>query len=98
MKMKPMVGKILVKLDEKLDDKMKGGIIIPGGMGEGTPRKATIEKLSKGRRNQKGEIIPFEVQEGNKVLISLYGGIQLDDEDSSHLLIEEEDILAIIEE
>lgn len=99
MKFVPIGNKILVELQEKLEETKKGGIIIPVTAQQSKPRKATIKSLGTGKRTQNGTLVPFEVKAGDTVMVSLYGGIKLDDDvDSTLLLIEEEDILAKLEE
>ena len=95
MNCKPLGRKIIVRLEEKLKEVKVGKVIVPDTISENSPKKAVVVKL--GNEMNNGKKIPFSVKEGEKVLVSLYGGIMFS-EDEALLIVEEDDILAIIEE
>ncbi len=93
-KVKPLGQRVLVKrLDE--DETSGGGIIIPDTAKE-KPQEATIVALGTGK-NEEGKEVPFSVTEGDKVLISKYGGTDIKLDGEEHLILSESDILAIVE-
>ncbi len=95
MKMRPLHDRILVKrVDE--ETKTKGGIIIPDTAKE-KPQEAKVVAVGSGRVTDEGKVVALEVKKGDRVLFGKYSGseVQLDGEE--HLIIREEDILAIIE-
>jgi chaperonin GroES len=96
MKVKPLGDRVLVKRLEPEVVK-KGGIIIPDTAKE-KPQKGIVIEVGPGKVDDQGKRIPMEVKKGDKVLFGKYAGseIQLDDEE--HLIIEENQILAIIKE
>jgi len=78
-KITPLGDRVLVKqVDE--DEQVKGGIIIPDSAKE-KPQEAEVVALGTGKKDDDGNIIPFLVKKGDKVLISKYGGteVKLDD-------------------
>jgi chaperonin GroES len=95
MKIRPLNDRILIKRVEE-EQKTKGGIIIPDSAKE-KPAEGIVVAVGKGKLNDKGERIALEVKAGNRVLFSKYGGtdVKLDGED--HLIMREDDILAIVE-
>ena len=95
MKVRPLNDRILVKRLEE-EETTKGGIIIPDSAKE-KPAEGEVIAVGKGKVNDKGERVEMDVKVGDRVLFSKYGGtdVKLDGED--HLIMREDDILAIIE-
>ena len=96
MKIRPLNDRILVKRLEE-EEKTKGGIIIPDSAKE-KPAEGKVIAVGSGKHNEKGERIALDVKVGDRVLFSKYGGtdVKLDGED--HLIMREDDILAIVED
>ena len=95
MSLRPLSDRILVERVEE-DEKTKGGIIIPDSAKE-KPAKGEVVACGHGKVNGKGERVAPELKEGDRVLFSKYGGtdVKLDGED--HLIMREDDILAVVE-
>jgi chaperonin GroES len=94
-KIRPLHNRLIVKrLDE--DEKTAGGIIIPDSAKE-KPSQGRVVHAGTGRRDDSGKLVAMEVQKGDRVLFSKYSGtdVTLDGED--HLIISEDDVLAILE-
>ena len=90
----PLGDRVLVQpLEEK--EVKKGGIIIPDTAKE-KPQEGTVIAVGPGKVNDSGKIVAMNVKKGDKVLYGKYSGtdIKLDGED--HLIMPEEDILAIL--
>jgi chaperonin GroES len=84
---------LVKRLEEK--EQIKGGIVIPDSAKE-KPQEAEVVALGSGKRNDKGEIIAFEVKLGDRVLISKYGGTEVTYEGTKYVLLREDDLLAIL--
>lgn len=95
MKVKPLGDRILVKRLEPADIK-KGGIIIPDSAKE-KPQEAKVIALGQGKLLENGKRTPFEVKVGDKVFINKYGGTEITINDEEHIIVREEDIMAVIE-
>jgi chaperonin GroES len=52
--------------------------------------------VGKGKVLEDGKVIPLEVKEGDKVLISKYAGTEIKIEDEESVLVREDEILAKI--
>ena len=50
-----------------------------------------------GRTNDKGEVIPVGVKEGDVVVFSKYGGTELKYDGQEYLLLSARDLLAVVE-
>lgn len=95
MAVQPLLDRVLVKRLEEKEEK-KGGIIIPDTAKE-KPQEAEVIAVGPGKRGENGERIPMEVKKGDKVLISKYGGTDVKIDDSEHVILREDDILAIVQ-
>jgi chaperonin GroES len=94
MKVKPLGDRILVKRLEPTESQ-KGGIIIPDSAKE-KPQEAKVIALGQGKLLEDGKRARFEVKAGDKVFINKYGGTEINIDDEEHLIVREEDILAVI--
>jgi len=91
---RPLGDRVLVQqVEEK--EQVKNGIIIPDSAKE-KPQEATVVAVGSGKRDEKGEKIPFEVKAGDKVLISKYGGTEVKIDGDTYQILREDDILGII--
>ena len=94
MKLQPLNDRILVKRLAS-EEKTAGGLYIPDTAKE-KPCKGQVIAAGPGKVDEKGERIAVSVKKGDMVLFNKYAGteVKLDGED--HLVLREEDILAII--
>jgi len=95
MNIRPLHDKILVKRID-LPNKTKGGIIIPDTATE-KPQEGKVIALGTGKILEDGKVIKLEVKKGDKVLFSQYGGNDINIDGDEYLIMEENDVLAIIE-
>ncbi|RJP27435.1 MAG: co-chaperone GroES [Candidatus Omnitrophota bacterium] len=94
MQITPLGDRILVKPLEA-EDKTKGGIILPDTAKE-KPQEGRVVAVGKGKVLEDGKVQPLEVKPGDKILYGKYSGTEIKLEDEEHLIIKEEDVLAII--
>ena len=94
-KVKPLGGRVLV---EPLEPKevVKGGIVIPDTARE-KPSEGRVIALGTGKIDDKGNKVPFEVKKGDRVLLSKYGGTEIEVDDKKYKILESDEILAIVE-
>ena len=94
MKVIPLHDRVLLKrLEEK--ETVKGGIIIPDTARE-KPQEAEVIEDGKGRVGEDGKVIPLDVKKGDKVLIGKFSGTEVTIDDTEHVIVREEEILAKI--
>lgn len=74
------------------ETKTKGGIMIPE-KAQGKVQSATVVAVGPGARNDKGEIVPPSVKEGDKVLLPEYGGTKIEIEDKEYYIFRDTDLL-----
>jgi len=94
MQITPLGDRILVKPLEA-EEKTKGGIILPDTAKE-KPQEGRVVAVGKGKFLDDGKVQPLEVKPGDKILYGKYSGTEIKLEDEEHLIIKEEDVLAII--
>ncbi len=95
MKVHPLYDRVLLKRLEEQEVK-RGGIIIPDTAKE-KPQEAEIIEAGKGRVNDEGKTIPLAVKKGDRVLIGKYSGTEVTIDGVEHVIVREEEILAVIE-
>lgn len=95
MKLRPLHDRVIVKRLEE-EEKTLGEIIIPDTAKE-KPQQAKIIAVGKGRVLEDGKVVPLIVKEGDRVLFGKYAGTDIKLAGEEHLIMREDDILAIIE-
>jgi chaperonin GroES len=95
MKIRPLYDRILVKRVEEKEVR-KGGIIIPDSAKE-KPMEADVVSVGKGKINDEGKITPLDVKKGDRILIGKYAGQEIKIENVEHLIMREDEVLAVIE-
>ncbi len=95
MAIRPLHDRILVKRVEE-DKTTKGGIIIPDTAKE-KPIEGKVVAVGNGRVGDDGELRPLTVKKGDLVLFGKYGGTEVKFDGIDHLILREDDVLAIIE-
>ena len=95
MSFRPLYDRILIERVEE-EEKTKTGIIIPDAAREKQQRGKVIS-VGKGRVNEKGEVIPLTVKEGDVVLFEKYGGEDLKIDGKEYVVLKEEGVIGIVE-
>src|SRR6266545_4969721 len=95
MTIRPLHDRILAKrLAEQ--DKTAGGLFIPDNAKE-KPLEALVVSVGSGKLLENGKTQALSIKAGDRVLIGKYSGseVKLDGED--HIILREDDVLAILE-
>jgi chaperonin GroES len=95
MKIKPLNDRVIVKRIEE-EEKTKGGIIIPDTAKE-KPSEGKVVAVGSGKLLDDGKRQPLEVKKGDKVLFGKYAGTEVKIDGQEHLIMREDDIIAIVE-
>lgn len=95
MKFKPLHDRVLVKRLE-MEEKTAGGIIIPDTAKE-KPQRGEVMAAGPGKIDDDGKLVPMSVKKGDIVLFAKYAGTEIKLDGVEHLVMREEDILAIVE-
>ena len=95
MKVRPLADRILVKREEP-SDTVRGGIIIPDSAKE-RPQEGKVVAAGPGKLDDKGKRVALEVKVGNLILMGKYAGTEVKIDGEEHIIMREDDVLAIIE-
>jgi chaperonin GroES len=87
--------RVIVKRVEE-EEKTKGGIIIPDTAKE-KPVEGKVIAVGDGKVADDGKKIPLEVKAGDKILFGKYAGTEIQIDGEEHLIMREDDIIAIVE-
>jgi len=77
-------------------DKTKGGLFIPDNAKE-KPLEAVVIAVGTGKRLDNGTILPITVKAGDKILIGKYTGSEVKLAGEDHIIMSEDDVLAVLE-
>jgi chaperonin GroES len=95
MKIRPLHDRVVVlRIDE--EEQTAGGIIIPDTAKE-KPQEGKVIAVGKGKLNESGERIPLTVKKNDRVLFTKYGGNEIEIEGVEHVIMREDDIIAVFE-
>ena len=95
MKIRPLYDRILVKRIEE-QQKTAGGLFIPDSAKE-KPQEALVVAVGNGKIQDDGSLRKLEVKAGDKILFSKYSGNEIKIDGTEHLILREDDILAVLE-
>ena len=95
VKVKPLEDRVLVTIDES-EQTTASGLVIPDTAKE-KPQQGTVIAVGPGKRSDTtGDVIQLDVNEGDTVLFSKYGGTEVKVDGNEYLILSARDILAII--
>ena len=92
---RPLHDRVLVKR-VKEEEKTKGGIIIPETAQE-KPQEGEVVAVGPGARDEDGERIAMDVKVGDRILFGKYSGSDIKIDGEEHLILREEDVLAVLD-
>lgn len=95
MKFKPLLDRVVIKRTEE-ETRTAGGIIIPDTAKE-KPSQGVIVAVGAGARDEKGNLIPMTLKEGDKVLFGKWSGTEIKVAGEDLLILKEADVLGILE-
>jgi chaperonin GroES len=94
MSIRPLYDRVMLKRVDPAET-VKGGIIIPDTAKE-KPMEAVVAAVGEGKFDDNGKRIPMSVKTGDKVLIGKYSGTEVKIDGEDHVIVREDEILAIL--
>ena len=94
MKFRPLYDRILVKR-VNAESRSAGGLIIPDSAKE-KPQEAEVVAVGSGRILPSGEVRAVSVAAGDRVIFGKYTGDEIKLDGEEHVILREEDILAVV--
>jgi chaperonin GroES len=95
MKLKPIGDKIIVERIEP-ESKTKGGIVLPDNVKE-KPKEGKVIAIGEGKLLDNGSRVAPSVKVGEKIIFSSFAGNEVKIDTKEYLIMNEEDILAVLE-
>src|SRR5207247_10127030 len=92
MDLQPLGDRLIVEVLED-EETTISGIVLPDTAKE-KPQRGRVLAVGPGARNDKGEIVPMEVAEGDEIIFSKYGGTEIKLGTDEVLILRESDVLA----
>ena len=93
--MKPLHDRIIVRRIEEGEQKV-GGIIIPDSAKE-KPQQGKVIAVGAGKIKDDGKRVPLDVKEGDTILFGKYSGQEIKISGEEHLIMREDEVLAIVD-
>jgi chaperonin GroES len=95
MHIRPLHDRILAKrLAEQ--EKTAGGLFIPDTAKE-KPLEAEVIAVGNGKILEDGSVRALDVKKGDKILIGKYSGSEVKIDGEEHIILREDDVLAVLE-
>ena len=95
MKVRPLHDRIIVRRIEEGEQKV-GGIIIPDTAKE-KPQQGKVIAAGSDKTKDDGKRVPLDVKEGDTILFGKYSGQEIKLEGEEHLIMREDEVLAVLE-
>jgi chaperonin GroES len=92
MNLKPLGDRLIVEvLDE--EETTTSGIVLPDTARE-KPQRGRVLAVGPGSRDDEGKYVPLDVEEGDEIVFSKYGGTEIKVGVDEYLILRESDVLA----
>jgi chaperonin GroES len=92
MDLQPLGDRLIVEALED-EETTASGIVLPDTAKE-KPQRGRVLAVGPGGRNDRGEVVPLEVAEGDEIVFSKYGGTEIKLGPDEYLILRESDVLA----
>ena len=94
MKIRPLYDRIVVKRIEQGEER-QGGLFIPDSAKE-KPQEGEVVAVGQGKRLEDGQVVPLDVQAGDRILFGKYTGSEIKVDGEEFLIMREDDVLGVI--
>ena len=94
MNLQPLEDRLVVRPAEA-EETTASGLIIPDTAKE-KPQQGEVLAVGPGRRSDTGDLIPVDVNVGDKIVYSKYGGTEITVEGEDLLILQARDVLATV--
>lgn len=95
VKIRPLEDRVIVSVDQQ-EATTASGLVIPE-TAKDAPQQGTVVAVGPGKRSQTtGELLPLDVEAGDHVLFSKFGGTEIKGQGEGYLIMSANDVLAVI--
>jgi chaperonin GroES len=92
MKLQPLGDRLIVEVIEE-EEVTSSGIVLPDTAKE-KPQRGRVLAVGPGPRDEDGEYIKMDLEEGDEIIFSKYGGTEIKLGTEDVLILRESDVLA----
>ena len=92
MNLQPLGDRLIVEVLEE-EEITSSGIVLPDTARE-KPQRGKVLSVGPGSRDEDGEYIKMDVEEGDEIIFSKYGGTEIKVAGDEVLILRESDVLA----
>ena len=96
MKVKPLQDRLVIKPVVE-EQKTSGGIIMPDTVSKEKPVRGEVIAVGPGKYDKDGKRMALDVKVGDEVMYGKYAGTEFKQDDQEFLIVDYNDILAILE-
>ena len=93
---RPLNDRVLIQRVEA-SEKTAGGILLPDSAKE-KPTEGRIVAVGTGKLGDSGKRVPLAVNVGDRVLFSSYAGTNIKDDGEEYMILEANEILAVVDD
>ncbi|MBD0329157.1 MAG: co-chaperone GroES [Thermoleophilia bacterium] len=92
MNLKPLGDRLIVQVLEE-EETTASGIVLPDTAKE-KPQRGRVLAVGPGPRDEDGEYITMDLEDGDEIIFSKYGGTEIKIGTEEYLILRESDVLA----
>jgi chaperonin GroES len=92
MNLQPLGDRLIVEVLEE-EETTASGIVLPDTAKE-KPQRGRVLAVGPGPRDEDGEYVKMDLEEGDEIVFSKYGGTEIRIDNSDYLILRESDVLA----
>jgi chaperonin GroES len=97
LNLKPLGDRLIVEPIEKEEETFAGGALVLPETAKEKPQQGLVLAAGPGKKDDDGDRVPMDVEEGQRVLYAKYAGTEIKIDGKKLLILKESDILAIVE-
>ena len=95
MNLKPLGDRLIVEVLEE-EEQTFSGIVLPDTAKE-KPQRGRVLAVGPGSRDDNGNHVPMDLEEGDEIVFSKYGGTEIKVDGDDLLVLRESDVLAKVQ-
>lgn len=103
-KCKPRADRVVIQRDICKNRETQGGILLPDSFANAKQQTGTVWSVGPGKVGPDGKLIPLDLKKGQRVIITGWAGLEINDplasgtKDDEFVLLRDEDIVAVLED
>jgi chaperonin GroES len=98
LNLRPLGDRVVVEPVEKEQETFAGGALVLPETAKERPQQGLVLAVGAGKKDEDGDRIAMDVEEGQRVLYAKYAGTEIKLDNKKLLILKESDILAILED